>query len=271
MKTITSETYRLKSGYEMPVLGLGTWQLTGADCERAVRDAIDLGYRHIDTAEMYGNETPIGRAIKGVDRGTLFITSKVASSNLKKDDVPAACNASLDRLGTDYLDLYLLHWPNDEVPIAETMEAMQQLVEDGRVRSIGLSNFDVGRMKEAIAASEVPVCNDQVEYHPYRPRQEIPEFCREHQIAVTAYCPLGKGRVPGDRTLGQIGERYGKSAAQVALRWLLQKGAIVIPKSGSREHLQSNMDLVGWELSDQDMKEIDGLGVEEKLVDTTYT
>ena len=178
MKTITSETYRLKSGYEMPVLGLGTWQLTGADCERAVRDAIDLGYRHIDTAEMYGNETPIGRAIKGVDRGTLFITSKVASSNLKKDDVPAACNASLDRLGTDYLDLYLLHWPNDEVPIAETMEAMQQLVEDGRVRSIGLSNFDVGRMKEAIAASEVPVCNDQVEYHPYRPRQEIPEFCR---------------------------------------------------------------------------------------------
>lgn len=271
MDSIVNQSYELLSGYSMPVLGLGTWQLVGSTCERIVKTAIELGCRHIDTAELYGNESEIGRAIRGFERGELFITSKVASAHLRANEVIRACRGSLDRLETDYLDLYLIHWPNDSIPIEETMEGMQYLVEEGLVRSIGLSNFDVGRMRDAIAASEAPVCNNQVEYHPYRRRREIPEFCREHQIALTAYCPLAKGRVLDDPTLIRIGERYGKSAAQVSLRWLIQKGAIIIPKTSSPEHLKSNMDLDGWELSEQDVREIDQIDIEAKVVDATYT
>jgi diketogulonate reductase-like aldo/keto reductase len=271
MDRIVNQSYELLSGYSMPVLGLGTWQLAGSTCERIVKKAIELGYRHIDTAELYGNESEIGRAIRGFERGELFLTSKVASAHLRESDVIRACRRSLDRLETDYLDLYLIHWPNDSIPIEETMEGMQYLVEEGWVRSVGLSNFDVERMRHAIAASDVPICNNQVEYHPYRHRREIPEFCREYGITLTAYCPLAKGGVLDDPTLTRIGERYGKSAAQVSLRWLLQKGAIIIPKTGSPEHLKANMDLDGWELSEQDMHEIDEIDIEAKVVDATYT
>jgi len=271
MTKIMYQTYKLKSDYTIPVLGLGTWELNGAACEKAVSIALELGYRHIDTAELYNNETEIGRAIKKIDRSQLFITSKVSSSNLHPHDLTEACKASLDRLGTDYLDLYLLHWPNDSIPIEQTMEAMQKLIGDGRVRSAGLSNFDVNRIEAAVSVSQAPICNNQVEYHPYRPRQKIPRFCQEHGITVTAYCPLARGKVLKDATLKKIGGKYGKSPAQVSLRWLLQKGAIVIPKASSKEHLKANMELDGWELSGEEMEIIDALGVEKKLVDSKYT
>lgn len=271
MERLIEQDYKLLSGYAMPVLGLGTWGLVGSACERTVSKALELGYRHIDTAELYGNEAQIGRAIRGADRASLFLTSKVASENLRTDDVLRACSQSLERLGTHYLDLYLVHWPNDEIPIEETMEAMDTLVEQGRVRSVGVSNFDVNRLQEAIDASAVPVCNDQVEYHPFRPRRELPEYCREHGITLSAYSPLAKGKVLRDPVLTRIGRKYDKSASQVSLRWLLQKGAIVIPKAGSVEHLKENMDMDGWELAPEDVREIDEIGVEMKLVDTTYT
>lgn len=271
MSRITDQTYELKSGYTMPVLGLGTWALTGATCEKAVSIALELGYRHIDTAELYGNEIEIGKTIKKTDRSRLFITSKVSSSNLRTRALIEACHASLDRLGTDYLDLYLVHWPNDNIPIEKTMEGMQKLVDEGRVRSVGLSNFDVKRMQAAVSISQPPICNNQVEYHPHRPRHEIPHFCREHGITLTAYCPLARGKILRDTTLGNIGRQYGKSPAQVSLRWLLQKGAIVIPKASSKEHLKANIDLDGWELSAGDIESIDALSVENKLVDTRYT
>lgn len=271
MENILNRSYKLLSGYSMPALGLGTWRLVGVACERIVSQALELGYRHIDTAELYGNEPEIGRAIRNVERGGLFLTSKVSSANLRTNDVIRACTQSLERLGTGYLDLYLVHWPNDEIPVEETMEGMQYLVEEGMIRSIGVSNFDVGHLRAAMDASEVPVCNDQVEYHPYRPRQELPQFCREHGITLTAYCPLGKGRVVRDPTLTRIGRKYGKSAAQVSLRWLLQKGAIVIPKAGSVEHLRENMEMDGWELTPEDMRRIDEIGIEMKVVDATYT
>ena len=271
MERLIDQNYKLLSGYAMPVLGLGTWGLVGSACGRMVSKALELGYRHIDTAQLYGNEAQIGGAIRHVKRASLFLTSKVASENLRTDDVLRACSQSLERLGTDYLDLYLVHWPNDEIPIEETMEAMETLVEQGRVRSVGVSNFDVNRLQEAIDASDVPVCNDQVEYHPFRPRRELPDYCREHGITLSAYSPLAKGRVLRDPVLTRIGRKYGKSASQVSLRWLLQKGAIVIPKAGSVEHLRENMDMDGWELAPADMQEIDEMGVEMKLVDTTYT
>ncbi len=271
MKHILDRTIELNSGASIPVLGLGTWKLTGSTCERAVRQAIDLGYRHIDTAEMYGNEAEIGKAIRGVDRSGLFITSKVSSANLQTYDVIKACRQSLDRLGTDYLDLYLLHWPNDAIPLGQTMEGMQTLVARGHIKSIGVSNFDVGRLREAMAGSEAPICNNQVEYHPFRPRDEIPQFCRENGIALTAYCPLGQGTVLGDATLQEIGHKYGKSPAQVSLAWLLSKGAVVIPRASREDHLKANADLDGWELAQEDIEAIDSLGVEQKLVDVHYT
>ncbi len=271
MENILSQSRKLLSGYAMPVLGLGTWRLVGAACERLVSKALELGYRHIDTAELYGNEAEIGRAIRSAERGSLFLTSKVSSANLRTNDVIRACVQSLDRLGTDYLDLYLVHWPNDEIPIGETMDGMQYLVEEGMIRSIGVSNFDVSRLQAALEAAEAPVCNDQVEYHPYRPRRELPQFCQEHGVTLTAYCPLGKGRVVRDPILTQIGQKYGKSAAQVSLRWLLQKGAIVIPKAGSVEHLQENREMDGWELTPEDMRRVDEIGIEMKVVDSTYT
>jgi diketogulonate reductase-like aldo/keto reductase len=271
MNEIMNQSFRLASGYCMPVLGLGTWQLVGSGCEKTVKAAVDLGYRHFDTAELYGNEREVGRALRGVPRADLFITSKVSSEHLRANGVISACLSSLDRLETDYLDLYLIHWPNDDVPLEETMDGMQYLVDEGRVRSIGVSNFDVGRMRAAISAAESPICNNQVEYHPYRHRRELPEFCRLNFITLTAYCPLARGRVLKDPLLTRIGQRYGKSAAQVSLRWLLQKGVIVIPKAGSLEHLKANMAMDGWELSERDMQEIDGIDVEARLVDSTYT
>lgn len=271
MESVLRQTYRLQSGYSMPVLGLGTWLLNGSACERAVSLAIQLGYRLFDTAELYGNEREIGRAIRGSDRGSLFISSKVSSAHLSTNDLIQACGRSLEHLGTGYLDLYLVHWPNDAIPIEYTMEGMQYLVQEGFVRSVGVSNFDVMRLREAVAVSEVPICNDQVEYHPYRPRREIPEFCREHNIALTAYCPLGKGAVLRDPVLTRIGRQHGKSAAQVSLRWLLQKGAVIIPKAGSLGHLQENMGLDGLELSAEEMQDIDNIGIEAKVVDTVYT
>jgi len=271
MESVLNQTYRLLSGYSMPVFGLGTWFLSGSTCERIVRMAIQLGYRLIDTAELYGNEDEIGKAMRGFDRSGLFITSKVSSAHLSTNDLIDACRRSLDHLGTGYLDLYLIHWPNDAIPIEYTMEGMEYLVQQRAVRSVGVSNFDVGRLREAIAASNVPICNDQVEYHPYRPRREIPEFCREHNIALTAYCPLAKGAVLRDPVLTRIGRRHGKSAAQISLRWLLHRGAIVIPKAGSLNHLKENIDLDGWELSVGEMQEIDNIGIEAKVVDTVYT
>ncbi len=271
MESVMSQNFKLLSGYAMPVLGLGTWQLAGSRCERIASKAIELGYRHFDTAELYGNETEIGRAIAHADRANLFLTSKVSSENLRTNDVIRACTRSLERLGTSYLDLYLIHWPNDDVPLEETMDGMQYLVEEGWVRSMGVSNFDVGRLQEAMDASEAPICNDQVEYHPYRPRRELPQFCAEHKIALSAYSPLARGRILRDPVLTRIGRKYGKSPAQVSLRWLLQKGAVVLPKAGSEEHLRANMDMDGWELSTQEVQEIDGIGVEMKVVDATYT
>ncbi len=271
MESIVNRKCQLLSGYAMPVLGLGTWQLVGFACARVVSKALELGYQHIDTAELYGNEREIGQALGGIDRSELFLASKVSSSHLRTNDVIRSCQMSLERLGTDYLDLYLVHWPNDDIPMAQTMDGMQYLVEEGMVRSIGVSNFDVPRLREAMAAAQVPICNDQVEYHPYRHRRAIPQFCQENEIVLTAYCPLARGRVNHDPLLIRIGRKYGKSPAQVSLRWLLQKGAAVIPKASSVEHLKDNMDVDGWDLSEDDMRAIDENGIEAKLVDAVYT
>jgi diketogulonate reductase-like aldo/keto reductase len=262
---------KLKSGHGMPVLGLGTWNLTGKRCEEIVRKALELGYRHIDTAEIYGNEGEIGRAIEGFGRSSLFITSKVWLTELGRDRLLRSCAASLKRLGTDYLDLYLVHWPNDKVPLSETMGAMAELVERGMVRSVGVSNFDVSRCKAAAGASTVPVSVNQVEFHPHLYQKDLLGFCREEGIVLTAYSPLARGDVLGDTVIGEIAGRHGKTPAQVSLRWLLQHGTVAIPKSGSETHLIENMGIFGWKLGPDDMKRIDEIGVFRRQVNPVFT
>ncbi len=252
-------TYELASGYKMPALGLGTWQLRGNTCTESVRTALDLGYEHIDTADAYGNHRAIGKALQDYDPTEIFITSKIPRSDLRRDDVLAMGNRALSELGVDYLDLLLIHWPNPQIPVAETLSAMAQLVEQGKVRSIGVSNFMIDDLEEARKVTEVPIAVNQVKYHPYHNQQELLDYCKEHDIVVTAYSPFGNGSLIGDATLNRIAEKYDKSMPQVVLNWLVTKGMVVIPKSRNPDHIEANMDIFDWELEEEDFEAIDNL------------
>jgi len=268
MERVTSKDAVLKSGHRMPIIGLGTWRLTSRQAERICAEAIALGYRLIDTAENYANEEGVGNAIKGADRQTLFITTKVEPSHAGRSDLVDACRRSLDRLQTEYIDLYLMHWPSDTIPEEETMEGMTWLVEKGLVRSVGVSNYGVPRLRKAMSVSDVPICNNQIEYHPLRNRDDILAFCRDHAITVTAYSPLAQGEVFTDPLLKEMAAKYRKSPAQVSLRWLLQMGAAVIPKASSIEHLEANLDLDDFDLAPDDLRRIHDMAVERRLIDT---
>lgn len=243
----------------IPVLGLGTWQLAGEECSRTVREALDSGYRHIDTALMYKNQKEIGTAVKDYDRDSLFITSKVPHTELTQPDFKAATETILRQLGVDYLDLLLIHWPNAEVPMEEPLTALANLIEEGIIRSAGVSNFTVTHLKEALRLDIVKIVNNQVECHPFLPQKELIDFCNSNEITVTAYCPLAKGDVVGDKTLQEIAETHETSPAAVSLRWLLQRGLIAIPKSSSKEHLRENLSVCSWMLTKEEMERIDAI------------
>jgi len=247
----------------VPRIGLGTWALRGRQCTETVLTALDMGYRHIDTAQMYGNEAEIGTALSdtGISREDIFLTTKILESNLRRDSVLRSVEDSLRQLRTEYVDLLLIHWPSRSVPIPETIRAMNALQENGKVKHIGVSNFSVSQTREAQEASEAPLFTNQVEYHPMENREALRRFCREHEMMLTAYSPLAKGRVNRNRTLKEIGSRHGKSAAQAALRWLIrQSNVVAIPKAASRDHLMENLDLFDFELSDEEIREINALG-----------
>ncbi|MBE0537488.1 MAG: aldo/keto reductase [Phycisphaerae bacterium] len=268
MEQVTRKEITLKSGHRMPVLGLGTWQLTGRHAEKILSKALDIGYRHFDTAENYGNEEAVGRAIAGGDRDAVFITSKVEPRHLRKADLIEACERSLERMRTDYLDLYLVHWPSETIPEDVTMEGMATLVDRKMVRSVGLSNFNVARIRKVLSVSDVPICNNQIEYHPLRNRDDIVAFCRDQGIAVTAYSPLAQGKVFDNDVIREMARKYDKSAAQISLRWLIQMDVAVIPKAASVKHLIANYDLDDFELSPEDMDRIHRMGIETRLIDT---
>ena len=246
----------LRDGHRIPVLGLGTWNLTGSRCVTAVKKALELGYRHIDTAEAYGNQAEIGDAIKAFDRSKLFLTSKVRPNHLHYDDIYKACETTLRDLDTSYLDLYLIHWPNPSIPLKESFKALKELVDQGKVRSVGVSNFEVDLLKESLEASRAPVTVNQVKFHPLSYDEELLEFCQSKDIVLTAYSPLGRGSLLSQGTIVNVAKSLGKTPAQICLKWCLQKGAIVIPKAGSEEHLRENMDIFDWQLSEEDMKRI---------------
>lgn len=246
----------------IPLLGLGTWKMRGKGCRRSVRSALEMGYRHIDTAEFYRNEKAVGEGVRdsGVPRDEIFLTTKAWSNHFHKEAVQRACRDSLERLGMDTIDLYLMHHPSDSVPLEETLAGMQQLVEDGLTRYIGVSNFSVSLLERARTISDVPILTNQVEYHPFRQRDELLAYCQEQDVILTAYSPLDRGGVMRNRTLKEIGKRHGKSPAQVSLRWLIQKDRVItIPKASSEGHQRDNLNIFDFELSPEEMEEIDHL------------
>lgn len=267
---MVSKTKELPSGSTIPTLGLGTWELRGKGGQRAVEAALEVGYRHIDTAEMYENHGMVGEAIRGYDRAELFITSKVDSTHLHYDEVISVCDTALLELGTDYLDLFLIHWPNPDVPMPQTFDALEHLIELGKIRDMGVSNFQPHRMKMALDITPHPIANNQVELHPYLWQDELANLCFENDVAVTAYAPLARTKVLRDETIRMIAERHDVTPAQVSLRWLLQKGCIVIPRSTSEEHLRQNMDLFDWSLSGVDVQAIDDIPHQERVVNPTF-
>jgi len=249
----------LPNGHSMPALGLGTWQLRDSACEDAVRTALELGYRHIDTAERYGNEREVGVALaaSGVARGDVFITTKVWPDHFRAADLRKAATESLRRLRTDYVDLLLLHWPSKDVPLAETVGALNEVAAQGKARAIGASNFSVELMREAASLSQAPIACNQVEYHVLRPQQALLDYARGEQVVITAYSPLAKGRLADHPVLARIGAKHGKSASQVALRWLVQQnGVAVIPKASREPNLRANMQLFDFSLDDSDLREL---------------
>src|SRR5919108_2971020 len=237
-------------GIEIPRIGLGTWRLTGRAAEEGVRDALDIGYRHVDTARMYDNEAEVGAAIAagGVDRGDIFLTTKIFPSDFEPRRLKAAAEDSLRALGTDYLDLLLLHWPSDGVPLERTLEALRELQEQGRIRHPGVSNSPAGMLERALEI--LPLIADQVEYHPFLGQKALLRVARERDLTLTAYSPLARGKVARDPVLREIGEAHGKSPGQVALRWLIDQPQVTaVPKASSHERRGGGIDAVGFALS----------------------
>lgn len=251
--------YVSAQGERVPAIGLGTWRLTGEDCREAVGTALELGYRHLDTAQAYDNERQVGEAIRAsdVDREDIFLTTKLDRSNRAYDDVRRSVEGSLAKLGTSYLDVLLIHNPNWRTPLRETLDAMSTLVEEGTVRHIGVSNFGVDRLDEARSLSEAPIFTDQVQFHPHWDQTELLDYCAIHDVLLTAYSPLGHGGVLADPVVREVADRRGRSPAQVALRWVIQhENVVAIPKATSWEHLAANLDVFDFELDADEMERI---------------
>ncbi len=250
-------------GARIPALGFGTWELRDGLAVRLVEAALEIGYRHVDTAQMYENEREVGTAIRtsGIDRAEIFLTTKVWPDRFREGDLQRSVEESLDRLGLEAVDLLLLHWPNPAVPLAETMAALNDARARGMTRHIGISNFPSRLMQEAIRLSAAPLVTNQVEYHPFLSQNRVLAACRAAGMALTAYCPLARGRVFGDPVIERIAARHRKSPAQVALRWLVQQeGVVAIPRSSKPEHARANFEIWDFALDEAEMRAISALG-----------
>lgn len=250
----------------VPALGLGTWKLRGKECEETVRKAIDIGYRHIDTAIFYDNEEEVGKAIKERSREDLFVTTKVWKDKLHYEDFKRSAEGSLKRLDTDYIDLLLIHWPNPEIPLEETIKAMNELIEEGKVRHIGVSNFNRSQLEKARDLSDNLIVNNQVKYHLGMDLTPMLNYCRENEVFLTAYSPLGRGKVLANDELTKMAARYEKTPVQIALKWLIrQENVLAIPKASSEDHLRENISLFDWELEEKDVEKLDQLAIETRI------
>ena len=260
-------------GFKIPIVGLGTWALRGRDCARLTEQAIRLGYRHIDTAQMYDNEREVGEGIRASGlRAEVMVTTKVQPTLLAPHDLERSVKESLARLRLDFIDLLLIHWPNPRVPLAETLGAMAKVKREGYTRQIGVSNFTVALLEDANKISSEPLVCNQIECHPFLNQDKVIAACRKHGMAVVAYSPIARGGAKDDKVLEKIGRAHGKTAAQVCLRWLVQQGIVVIPRTSKIERLEENFALFDFELSDTEMREIAALGRRgERIVDWTWS
>src|SRR6202049_780350 len=249
-------------GISLPRLGLGTYRLQGDACRAAVESALGLGYRHIDTAEMYGNEEAIGAALAStkVPRKDLHITTKVWNENLAPDAMRRSFDASLKKLRLDQVDLYLVHWPAKSMNLPAMFETLLKLKQEGRTRAIGVANFNIALLKTVVEQIKAPIACNQVEYHVMLDQTPLRKYLAEKSIPLVAYCPLAQGRVASNEALAAIGRKHNASAAQVALKWLLdQAGTAAIPKASRPESKQANLDALNVKLDDADRKVIAGL------------
>ena len=260
-------------GFKIPTVGLGTWALRGRDCVRLTEQAIRIGYRHIDTAQMYDNEREVGEGVRASGlRAEVMVTTKVQPTMLAPHDLERSVKESLARLRLDAIDLLLIHWPNPRVPLAETLGAMAKMKREGYTRQVGVSNFTVALLDEANKISSEPLICDQIECHPFLNQDKVISACRRHGMAVVAYSPIARGGAPGNKVLEKIGKAHGKTASQVCLRWLIQQGIVVIPRTSRVERLKENFDIFDFELSDAEMREIRGLAHGSgRIVDWTWS
>lgn len=267
-ETITKEI----KGSNVPVLGFGTWQLNDKECEKAVSYALEVGYRHIDTAQAYGNEEFVGKAINssGVDREEIFLTTKSHYQHLAADDLIQRFENSLTKLQTDYVDLLLIHWPAaDGTPLEETLDAMIQLGAERKARHIGVSNFTPEQLREAEEHAEI-FCN-QVEYHPFIDQSELLKIAKKKDMLFTAYSPLARGEITDNNDINVIAKKHGKTTSQITLRWLIQQPKIAaIPKSASNEHIEENFNIFDFKLDDDDMKRINDQDKTMRIIDPDH-
>jgi 2,5-diketo-D-gluconate reductase A len=264
----TVPTITLNNGVEIPQLGFGVFQIKPEDTRQATLDALEVGYRHIDTAEMYGNEKEVGQAVRdsGIDRGEVFVTSKLNNGFHARDAALTAFDQSLADLGFDYLDLFLVHWPlpGIDVDYVETWKAMEEIYRSGRAKAVGVSNFKEHHLRRLFAETEVRPAVNQVEIHPYLAQDDLRAFDAEHEIATEAWSPIAQGKVLDDPVIVRVAERVGRTPAQVTLRWHVQRGDIVFPKSVTRSRVEENFALFDFELSEDDMREITALDRNER-------
>ena len=259
----------LNNGQSIPQLGFGVFQIEPKDTVEAVSTAFQVGYRHIDTAEMYGNEKEVGEAVakSGLDRAEVFVTSKLANDAHRPDDARRAFGASLEALGFDYLDLFLIHWPlptKYDGDFVSTWQTLEEFYREGRARSIGVSNFQPHHLRRLHEATEITPAVDQIEVHPFLTQDDVRSFCAEHQIAVEGWSPIGQGAVLDDPAIGSIAEQVGKTPAQVVLRWHIQRGDIIFPKSVTPSRIKENFEIFDFELSDGDVAEISALNKNQR-------
>ena len=253
------------NGAKIPVIGLGTMTLMDAVCVEAVGTALRLGYRYIDTAERYRNETEVGEGLRrglranGLAREDVFVTTKVFHDRLAAADFERSLDQSLRNLDLSWVDLLLIHWPNPKVPLKETLDVLCKARRDGRAKHVGVANFTTSLLQDAVKLASEPLVTNQIEVHPFIDQNKVLAACRVHGLAVTAYCPLARGKVPGNDVLARIGRAHGKTSAQIALRYLMQQGIIPIPRTSNPDHLAANLATFDFTLSDVEMTEIAGL------------
>lgn len=265
MKHITEGTI-LNNGVVMPWFGLGTYKAEGEEVAKAVTSALELGYRSIDTAAVYGNEEEVGQSIasSGVTRDSLFVTTKVWNTDQGYDTTLRAFETSSKKLGLDVIDLYLIHWPGKD-KYKDTWRALERLYEEGRVRAIGVSNFQIHHLEELLKDSGTVPAVNQVELHPRFIQKELHEFCNRHQIQIEAWAPLMKGRLQDNSLLQSIAQKHGKTVSQIILRWGLQNRIVIIPKSVTPSRIRENSEIFDFELSREELSAISGLDAGERI------